>query len=54
MDKYGMKFVDFEKYCRECEHVKRAENESPCWECLEHPTNFQSEKPVCFKGSDEK
>lgn len=43
-DNYLM--VDFETYCKTCEHKDRKENEQPCCECLEHPTNLHSRKPV--------
>lgn len=39
-------FVDFEKYCGACKHKKKKEHEQPCRECLEHPTNEYSHKPV--------
>lgn len=54
LDKIGMKFVDFEKYCKKCECKARDENESPCLECLEQPVNYHSEKPIHFKERDGK
>lgn len=54
LDKIGMKFVDFEKYCKKCECKARDENEAPCWECLEQPVNYHSEKPIHFKERDGK
>ena len=54
LDKIGMKFVDFEKYCKKCECEAKAENEAPCWECLEQPVNYHSEKPIHFKERDGK
>lgn len=49
-----MKFVDFEKYCKKCKYNNTAESDAPCWECLEQPVNYNSEKPIRFKESDEK
>lgn len=54
LDKTGMKFVDFEKYCKKCEYNNTAESDVPCWECLEQPVNYNSEKPIRFKERDEK
>ena len=54
LDKTGMKFVDFEKYCKKCEYNNTAESDVPCWECLEQPVNYHSEKPIHFKERDEK
>ena len=34
------------KFCDE-------ENEPPCDECLGHPVNLHSHKPVCYEGTDE-
>ena len=46
-------FVRFDKYCKTCKHEKLEENEPPCDECLEHPVNLHSHKPVCHEGTDE-
>ena len=46
-------FVRFDKYCKTCKHEKLEENEPPCDECLEHPVNLHSHKPVCYEGTDE-
>lgn len=54
LDKTGMKFVDFEKYCKKCKYNNTAESDVPCWECLEQPVNYNSEKPIHFKERDEK
>lgn len=40
------RFVDFYKYCKTCKHEKKKENEDPCWDCLNTPTNQDSRKPV--------
>lgn len=46
-------FVRFDKYCKTCKHEKLEENEPPCDECLEHPVNLHSHKPVRYEGTDE-
>lgn len=48
MDYHEM-FVKFCEYCQTCEYAKLGENESPCSECLEHPVNIDSIRPVCYK-----
>lgn len=40
--------VDFEKWCKTCKHHDKPENESPCWECLDEPTNIDSRKPILW------
>lgn len=40
------KEVYFGEYCKTCKHEKLAENEDPCDECLNHPANAYSHKPV--------
>lgn len=46
------RFVEFDQYCKTCRHEKLAESDSPCDECLEHPVNTESHKPVCYEGRD--
>lgn len=41
--------VDFEKYCKTCEHKDLDERNDPCCECLDHGSNTQSERPVNWK-----
>lgn len=43
------KEVDFSKYCATCEHEDTPENEHPCDECLEQPSNWGSRKPTMWK-----
>lgn len=43
------RIVRFDQYCKTCKHEKLEENESPCDECLEHPVNLNSEKPVRYE-----
>ena len=42
---YEVKFVNFE-WCKSCKHKDKAEDEEPCRDCLDEPTNLHSEKPV--------
>lgn len=41
--------VDFYKYCRTCKYEENDENEKPCYECLKHPANINSRKPINYK-----
>lgn len=52
----NQKIVNFEEYCPKCEYYPKAENEDPCWDCLNNSTNTWSHKPVYFeeKGGDYK
>lgn len=43
------KIVDFEKYCKTCEHRDLKESDDPCFDCLDEPTNLNSNKPVYYK-----
>lgn len=45
------KFVDFDKYCKECKHYDEDEFDpkSVCYDCLEDPVNTYSKKPISFK-----
>ena len=46
---YHEQFVEFDQYCKTCQHEKLAESDSPCDECLEHPVNWETNKPNCYK-----
>lgn len=48
------KIVYFGEYCPKCEHYSKGENEDPCWECLDTPTNTWSHKPIKFKEKENK
>lgn len=48
MDK-NYKIVYYEKYCNQCIHQKKSENEPPCDTCLDSPANQNSHKPISFK-----
>ena len=47
---YHEQFVEFDQYCKTCQHEKLAESDSPCDECLEHPVNWKTNKPYCYKS----
>lgn len=43
------KEVYYHKYCKDCVHFEKKENEEPCSECLEKPTNYATDRPVKFE-----
>lgn len=43
------KEVYFDRYCSTCKHYTVDENGDPCDECLTHPSNENSHKPVNYK-----
>lgn len=48
------KIVDFERYCATCKYSAVTEDENglmdlPCDECLAHPVNEDSQKPIYYK-----
>lgn len=43
------KIVYYERYCNQCAHEKKKEEEDPCRECLNTPANEDSHRPVKFK-----
>lgn len=42
------KEVDFNYYCKLCEHKELPETVEPCQECMRYPTNEHSKRPVNF------
>ena len=46
---YHEQLVEFGQYCKTCQHEKLAESDSPCDECLEHPVNWETNKPYFYK-----
>ena len=38
-------------YCRFCEYKNNKENSEPCFDCLDHPTNVDSHRPIHFKDN---
>ena len=47
---YHEQLVEFDQYCKTCQHEKLAESDSPCDECLEHPFNWECNNPFCYKS----
>ena len=41
--------IDFDKWCPLCKYKGRASIDYPCDSCLEHPTAWNSERPVLFQ-----
>lgn len=48
------KEVYFDQYCKTCEHEKDDETNplSPCWDCLDHPVNVFTHKPLYWKEKE--
>lgn len=44
------KIVDYSPWCKKCRHRRKREDEEPCRECLESPTNTDSRQPTKFEG----
>lgn len=42
------KEVDFHEYCAKCKYRFREETEDPCNDCLDHPVNQNSKKPILY------
>lgn len=42
----GYKEVYFHNFCHTCKHRDKKEEEYPCDECLDAPTNFETHQPV--------
>ena len=53
MPEIDYKEVYFHEYCNTCKFADTPEYEDPCNECLEHPMNLYSSKPVCWKAKEE-
>ena len=43
------KFVKYEKYCKKCKHLGKAEYKEPCNECLKNPVRSGTEVPLKFE-----
>lgn len=43
------KEVYFDQYCKTCKYEETAEEEDPCYECLDEPVNLYSHKPVNYE-----
>lgn len=48
------RIVDFSEHCYTCKHIHLNEDEEPCRECLDSPTNVYSEKPIKWEDGGEK
>ena len=42
--------VNFEKYCGICKHLDCPESADPCFECLDHPLNYCTDRPVNWEA----
>ena len=49
MNNENMKIVEFDKYCKTCQHGKKKESEDPCYECLAEPARQYSHKPLKYE-----
>lgn len=49
---YNRKEVYFSEYCPKCQYWTFAENEDPCNECLGHPSNINSHRPINYKEKE--
>lgn len=54
MDQQAYKEVYFDEYCKKCEHIKLADTEEPCNECLNEPLNWNTHRPVKYKEKESK
>ena len=48
------KEVYFHEYCKTCEYLNKKMVADPCNDCLDHPYNIDSHKPVHWKERDKK
>lgn len=42
------KEVYFDQYCKSCIHKNLAEDEKPCFECLQEPAREYSHRPAYY------
>lgn len=47
-----MKFVEFDKYCKTCQHSKKKEHEDPCFDCLAEPARLETHKPLKYEEKE--
>ena len=45
----AIKIVEFDKWCKLCEHWEKREDEDPCFDCLNQGWNEDSTKPILYK-----
>jgi len=43
------KFVEFNRYCKDCKYKDNKEEKEPCDKCLLEPVNIDTRKPICFE-----
>ena len=41
--------VRYDTWCKKCKNNETKENDDPCEECLNHPINEHTEKPINFE-----
>lgn len=44
------KIVFYHLYCDSCKYSELDDHKEPCNECLTHPTNLYSHKPINYDG----
>lgn len=49
---YEYKEVYFHEYCKTCKYRDVSDVKDPCNECLDHPANLHSHKPVMWEEAD--
>lgn len=49
-----LKIVHFHEYCPTCKYKDLKDHSEPCNECLDHPGNYNSHKPVKYEKKEEK
>ena len=47
-----LRMVEFWRYCETCEYKELDENKEPCEECLDHPWNEYTSKPINWKEKE--
>lgn len=45
--------VYFDKYCKTCKYKDLEEVKDPCNDCLDHPVNLYTHKPVRWEEKEE-
>lgn len=48
------KLVNFFEWCKKCRYTKTNPEEYPCTECVSHPVNIDSHKPVKWEEDNKK
>lgn len=52
MEGNNTKEVYFSLYCDQCKYKETKETDDPCNDCLAHPFNQWSHKPIFFKEKE--